>query len=130
MLGLLLGPEDTEMNIEIALILQSFQGSRGSGHKRLYVKGTERVEVIPWVLGRHWAPCASRVGFGQMNRRFTEVRVGWLCPGGHFSSGKTGESVCKGTDSLGGPWNLSVWLVCGVTVGQLGLNLEYEFQQQ
>lgn len=65
-----------------------------------------------------------------MNRRFTEVRVGRLRPGGHFSPGKTGESVCKGTDSLGGSWNHSVWLVWGVTVGQLGLSLEYGFRQQ
>lgn len=129
MLGPVLGPEDTEINIEIVLIFQSFQGS-GRSRLKQYVKGTERVEVISWVLGRHWAPCASWVGFGQMNRRFTEVHVGRLCPGRHFSSGKTGESVCKDTDSLGDPRNHSMWLVCGVTVGELGLSLECGFWQQ
>lgn len=65
-----------------------------------------------------------------MNRRFTEVRIGQLCPGGHFSSGTTGQSVCKGTDSLGGPQNHSLWLVCGVTTGESGLSLECGFWQQ
>ena len=58
-MGPLLGPEDTEINIEIVLIFQSFQGS-GRSRLKQYVKGTERVEVISWVLGRH--QCMVRPG--------------------------------------------------------------------
>lgn len=57
------------------------------------------------------------------------MHVGRLCPGGHFSSGKTGESVRKAQiSSLGDPQNHSVWLVW-VTVGELGLSLECGFWQ-
>lgn len=38
--------------------------------------------------------------------------------------------MCKGADSLGDPQNHSMWLVCGVTVGELGLSLECGFWQQ
>lgn len=62
--------------------------------------------MLPWV------------GFGQMNRRFTEgacwTAVSWRT----FQQWKDRERVCaKGADSLGDPKNHSVWLVCGVTVG-------------
>lgn len=127
MLGTLLGPENTEINIEIVPVLRSFQESGRSRHKRLHIKGTGRVEAIPWVLGRHWAPWACCVGSGGVSRRFTEVCVRRLCLGGHFSSGKTGERVqrhrCSGRATESHSW-------CGVSVGELGLSCVCRFRQQ